>query len=466
MDKPNIIFIFSDQQRADTCGCYGQELDVTPNLDKMAEEGVLFENAITCQPVCGPARACLQTGKYATENGCYRNGIALPLDEKTIAHHFTENGYEVGYIGKWHLASTIGKSNEKIEKVINYDVKPVPPERRGGYDDYWLASDILEFTSHGYDGYMHDGDMNKVEFKGYRVDCVTDFVLEYLDSRDGKKPFFLFLSYIEPHHQNDHDRYEGPDGSKEMFKDYKVPGDLEGTEGDWRKNFPDYLGCCWSIDKNVKRIRDKLAELNIANKTVVIYASDHGSHFKTRNSEYKRTCHESAVHVPFIAVGPGFYGGKKITELVSLIDVPPTLLRVGGIDMPSTMRGQPVQDLIDGTAKDWSKEVFIQISESQVGRAIRTSKWKYSVTAPNKVGWLDAKSDTYMEEYLYDLEDDPHEKNNLVQDPRYDDTRRELSEILKKKMKDAGENIPMIIPFRPNKKNFIQKIKSKFSRTF
>ena len=103
--KPNIVFIFSDQQRYDTLGCYGQQLEVTPNIDKLASEGVVFENAFTMQPVCGPARASLQTGKYATEVECFVNGIALPLEEKTMAHYLKNEGYNVGYVGKWHLAS-------------------------------------------------------------------------------------------------------------------------------------------------------------------------------------------------------------------------------------------------------------------------------------------------------------------------------------------------------------------------
>ena len=189
--RPDIVFIFSDQQRWDTLGCYGQRLPVTPNLDRLAAEGVRFENAFTCQPVCGPARACLQTGRYATEVGCWRNGIALPLDEKGIAHYASEAGYEVGYVGKWHLAST--RSGIGMEEV-DYRTRPVPPERRGGWKDYWVASDVLEFTSHGHDGHMFDADMNTVPFQGYRVDCLTDFVLRYLRSRDGRRPFFLFVS--------------------------------------------------------------------------------------------------------------------------------------------------------------------------------------------------------------------------------------------------------------------------------
>ena len=441
--KPNIIFFFSDQQRWDTVGCYGQKLDVTPNLDKMAEEGVRFEYAFTCQPVCGPARACIQTGKYATEIGCFTNGIALPQDEKTIAHWFSEAGYEVAYIGKWHLASTKGK--------FDYRTKAVPMERRGGWKDYWLASDVLEFTSHGYDGHMFDGDMNKVEFKGYRADCMTDFALEYLRKRqageigDREKPFVLFLSYIEPHHQNDRNRYEGPEGSKERFKDYEVPGDLISTEGDWRENYPDYLGCCWSLDYNLGRIREELEKLNLTENTVIFYTSDHGSHFRTRNSEYKRTCHENAIRIPMIAYGPGFYGGKVITELVSLIDIPPTLLTCAGIEVPDYMKGRPLQQLVQGEAQDWPQEVFLQISESQVGRAIRTKKWKYSVNAVDKDPWKDMGSDVYVEEYLYDLEEDPYEKNNLVSDPRYAQVRAELAQRLKERMKQAGEEVPEII---------------------
>ena len=106
MKRPNIIVLFSDQQRWDTLGCYGQPLLVSPNLDRLAKEGVKFENAFTCQPVCGPARSCLQSGKYATQVNCHRNALALPQDIKTLADYFHESGYETAYVGKWHLPQT------------------------------------------------------------------------------------------------------------------------------------------------------------------------------------------------------------------------------------------------------------------------------------------------------------------------------------------------------------------------
>jgi uncharacterized sulfatase len=440
MNPPNIIFLFSDQQRWDTCGCYGQPLNITPNLDRMSKEGVRFENAFTCQPVCGPARACIQTGKYATEVGCHKNHRMLPLGEKTIAHYLASCGYATAYIGKWHLASCGPQDG-----ADDFQTKAVPRERRGGYD-YWLASDVLEFTSHSYDGHMFDGEGNKREFPAgrYRVDAQTDWVLEYLSRRGKHKPFFLFVSYIEPHHQNDHGHYEGPVGSKEKFRDFVVPGDLESTDGDWRQEYPDYLGCIHSLDKNVGRMRAALQDLGLAENTLLIYTSDHGSHFCTRNSEYKRSCHDGCIRIPLILQGPGFSGGKCPAPPVSLIDLPPTILAAAGISPPVAMRGHPLQELVAMGKTAWPDEVFLQISESHCGRAIRTRKWKYSVRAPGASG-SEPGSEVYVEDFLYDLEADPHERNNLVANPNFVKIRQELSQRLKRRMVEAGEVEPEIL---------------------
>jgi len=440
MDKPNIIFVFSDQQRWDTVCSYGAEIfpGLTPNLDRMAQEGVRFENAFTCQPVCGPARSCIQSGRWATETGCYRNGIGLPTDQRTVAHVLSESGYEVGYIGKWHLASTGSKG-------IDYQTSPIPPEHRGGYRDFWLASDVLEFTSHSYDGHMFDSDMKSVEFPGgkYRVDCLTDFALDMLRSRDRERPLFLFLSYIEPHQQNDHGRFEGPRGSRTNFRDYRVPGDLEGQRGDWKKELPDYLGQVHSLDRNLGRLRSAIRGMGMEEDTVVFYASDHGCHFRTRNGEYKRSCHESSIRVPLIASGPGLEGGRVMKPMVSLIDIPPTILSIAGLPIPGYMRGRDMLQLLGEDSPAWRDEVFIQISEDHVGRAIRTGNWKYSVRASGN-GWKEMDSGSYVEDCLYDLAGDPYERNNLVSDPRYSDLRAELSATLRRRMVMAGEAKPEI----------------------
>ena len=444
MNTPNILFIFSDQQRWDTLGCYNESIDFTPNLDRLAAEGVKFSSAFTCQPVCGPARACLQTGLYATQAGCYRNNIALPEGVTTIAERFNQQGFETAYIGKWHLASNGGLSLENIGRSFDYAKRPVPEHLRGGYKDYWLAADVLEFTSDGYGGHMFDGGGNRVDFKGYRVDCQTDFALEYLKNRKTDKPFFLFISYLEPHHQNNAFHFQGPEGSKERFKNYPVPEDLRRLPGNWKEEYPDYLGCCASLDYNAGRLIDALKRRGEYDSTLIVYTSDHGSHFKTRNGEYKRSCHDSSVHIPLIIRGPGFSGGKASGDMVSLTDLPVTLLRGGGIDIPPELPGCPLQRLASGNNEDWPQEVFLQISESQVGRAIRTKKWKYSVSAPGKSGWLSAGAKVYREEFLYDLENDPHELNNLVLSAQHAEVREALRQRLIERMVSAGEKAPKI----------------------
>ena len=434
--RPNIVFFFTDQQRADTVGCYGSPLNLTPNLDAMASQGIRFDLAFTAQPVCGPARALLQTGVYPTVTGCFRNGIALPQDATTLAHHLKGAGYEVGYIGKWHLAG-----------LRPSDHQAVTPERRGGYSDYWLGADLLEFSSQPYGGGYYDAEGCFVPFNKYRVDAQTDHVLDYLRTRDGQRPFFLFVSYLEPHHQNDLNRYVAPDGYADRYADAPVPGDLVGhEEGDWAANLPDYYGICHSIDENLGRVQSELQQLGLAQDTLVIYTSDHGSHFRTRNTEYKRSCHEASIRIPLVLQGPGFEGGSVFSELTSLVDLPPTILRAAGVQVPSTYQGRCLQELVAGEASDWPDDVFMQISESQVGRAVRTHRWKYGVDAPGRDGRNDASADVYEEQYLYDLEADPHEQHNLVGDPAYRTVADDLAARLVRRMVSVGEQAPEIIP--------------------
>jgi uncharacterized sulfatase len=435
--KPNILFLFSDQQRWDTLGCYGQPLPTTPNLDQMASDGALFQNCYTMQPVCGPARASLQTGMYASQHGAYTNGIPLNQNVPLLARELKDVGYELGYIGKWHLASKNGDNNQ------NYRTAAVPMALRGGYEDFWLASNALEHTSHSYDGHMFDQDNNRRDFPKdrYRVDVQTDWLIEYLDSRDGDKPFFCFCSYLEPHHQNDHQCYEGPHGSKEQFKDFVAPGDLAGHEGegDWEKEYPDYLGCINSLDENLGRIRAALKANGQDENTLIIYTSDHGSHFCTRTWEYKRSPHESCTHVPLLICGPGIPAGTRIDEMVSLIDLPPSILQAAGAVIPPTFQGADLQPLINGEDVNWENEVFIEISESQVGRAIRTPDWCFAVHAPEKHACDDARSDTYVDAYLYDLKADPHEQNNLIGKAAYVDIRNQLAQRLAEKINAIGD---------------------------
>ena len=431
----NIIFYFTDQQRWDTCGCFGQPLDITPNLDALAREGVKFDNAFSPQPVCGPCRALFQTGKYPTETGCFRNNIMLPASVKTLGQYMEEAGYETAYIGKWHLAS-----DGELEKppTIDHTVTAIPRELRGGYTGFWRAADVLEFTSHGYDGFVFDENDRRVDFKGYRADCINDMALEFLDGYTGENPFFMTISQIEPHHQNDRKHYEGPEGSKERFRDFILPEDLKALGGNAAEEYPDYLGQCASLDENLGRLVAKLKEKGLYENTVILFASDHGSHFLTRNrddhlngyDDYKRSCHDACLHVPLVIAGGPYRGGRAVEELVSTASLPKTILALAGVDVGDAMIGENLLDVVEKKADNRPNEIFAQISESRVGRCIRTARYTYSVYAPGVNGGAAAASDRYADDFLYDMEQDPHQLKNVVADPAYAQVKAELRERL------------------------------------
>lgn len=445
----NIIFYFSDQQRWDTCGCYGQPLNITPNLDALAQEGVKFENAFSPQPVCGPCRALFQTGRYATETGCFRNNIMLPSGVKTLGSYMEEAGYETAYIGKWHLAS-----DGELEKAptVDHTITAIPKELRGGYTGYWRAADVLEFTSHGYDGYVFDENNNRVDFKGYRADCINDMALEFFDTYDGKKPFFMTVSQIEPHHQNDHSHYEGPDGSKERFANFVLPHDLEVLKGNAAEEYPDYLGQCASLDENLGKLIVRLKKEGLYKNTIIIYTSDHGSHFKTRNTDshlngyddYKRTGHDAALHVPLIIAGGPFTGGITVKELVSTESIPKTILSLAGVEIGDAMIGEKLLDVVQKKDHNRIEQVFAQISESRIGRVIRTPEYLYAVYAPGVNGGEKGASDFYADDYLYDLKKDPWQLNNIVENPGYQAVKEDLRSRLLNWIEKAEEYKPVI----------------------
>ncbi|MEU2025458.1 sulfatase-like hydrolase/transferase [Streptomyces sp. NPDC016469] len=420
--RPQVIVVLTDQQRWDTAGVHGNRAGVTPEFDRIAREGTLFEQAVTPNPVCAPARSSLQTGRYPTATGVFRNGLPLPGGIPTLAGEFAAAGYATGYIGKWHLA---GDDNPD---------GPVPPALRGGYSA-WLASDRLEFTSDAYRTVVHDEGGEPVRLPGYRSDALIDAAIRFVaDHHD--RPYLLFLSLLEPHHQNPTDDYPAPAGYRERYEGAWLPPDLAALspgaeQGGAHRHLAGYLGQIKRVDEGVGRLRDALRSLGTEEHTVLAWTADHGSHFRTRNSEYKRSAHEASVRVPLAVTGPGFSGGGLVRRPVSTVDLMPTLLAAAGLPVPPGVQGRSLLPLAGG-GRDPERpgSVFVQISEDRVGRAVRTSRWKYAVEAPGADAWNDPGADQYTETELYDLAADPYELDNLAGLESHravaDELRREL----------------------------------------
>ena len=424
MKQHNLIVFLTDQQRGDTLGLYGNPSNLTPNLDYYGRRGTYFRKAFTPQPVCGPARSVMQTGKYATQTGCFRNMIPLRLTEETVAKLLAREGYQTGYIGKWHLGDPDSHG-------------PVVEKERGGYQ-FWLAANLLEFVSDAYDTRLWDNQNQEVRLPGYRVDALTDAAIRFIQEHQ-HQPFFLFVSFLEPHHQNHLDHYPAPEGYEEKFRDAWVPQDLRALGGSTAQHLSGYYGMVKRIDEAFGRLMDALHSLGLYQKTGVLFTSDHGNQFKTRNEEYKRTPHDSAIHIPMVLCGGRYDSGREVKQLVSLVDVVPTLLETAEIVLPDGLQGRSLLPLMDQRVPDWRDSVFIQISETQIGRAVRTERWMYGVMGTEGDPWKDFASSAYSGTYLYDLKADPFELHNLINYISHQSIEIELQKLLSFHMHQAGE---------------------------
>ena len=424
---PNVVVCFTDQQRWDCAGLHGNPLDLMPNFDRLARAGTHLRNSFTCQPLCVPARAAFQTGCYPSQIGAFRNDTPLRPGTRTLAHVFRDAGYRTGYIGKWHLAPREIPGG-------------VPPEHRGGYED-WFAANVLERVSDAYATRLYDADGREHRPPGYRADALTDAAIRFI-ATPRTQPFFLFISYLEPHHQNERDDYPAPDGYAERYRGRWLPPDLARLGGSAREQYAGYCGMVKRLDEALGRIYDALKSTRQLEQTILLFTSDHGCHFKTRNGEYKRSAHESSIRVPTLLHGPGFMHGGDRAELVSLIDLPPTLLEAAGVAVPPAMQGRSLLPRLRAREAPWPDDVYVEVSEAQNGRALRTRRWKYIVSVQGvdaARAELEPAWPEYTEQALYDLAADPHEFVNVIARPEHEGAVAELRARLLFRMAEAGE---------------------------
>ena len=284
---------------------------------------------------------------------------------------------------------------------------------------------------------------------------MTDAAIRYVDraARDRAAgvagPFACMVSHLEPHMQNHRDDHPAPALHAARYTGRWTPPDLAAlpgrhpavahlTGGNAQQSLAGYFALCRRLDDAFGRVMDALISLGVLQDTVVVFASDHGSHFRTRNAEYKRSAHDASVRTPCLFHGGPFTGGGRVEVPFQLTDLAPTLCDVAGAEPPEGAHGRSAVPLVRRGAADWPAEAFVQVSESACARAVRTTRWKYAATAPDAPATA-RHAGRYVESHLYDLLADPYELINLAGLESHRPVRDDLKSRLLRRMSEAGE---------------------------
>ncbi|WP_276256566.1 sulfatase-like hydrolase/transferase [Halomontanus rarus] len=401
-DKPNVLLVMADQWRAEALGCMGDEQVRTPNIDRFANDGLVFERAYTPNPVCSPARGSLFTGQYPHEHGVISNTyhkLFLPDDRTTIAECFRDAGYETGYIGKWHLDGTIDGPGY------------VPPDRRHGFE-YWRGFNRGHPHLRGFPNVAPDG---SVEWEGDREpDIETDYALEFLDETEGG-PSFLTLSWGPPHTP-----YEAPAEYGELYDPDELtlrPNVPDEMADEVRENLVEYYGMCTWLDDEFGRLLEGLEERGLADDTVVVFTADHGDMMGGQGRYAKGVPFEESIHVPLLVrYPPEIEGGRRSTSVVNLIDLMPTLLGLCDVAVPGSVQGTDRSAHVRGEEPASSTATYLEgnLPYDDTWRAIRTDECMLAIDR------------TLTTTHLYDMESDPYQLENLAGDNDVADLEDEL----------------------------------------
>jgi arylsulfatase A-like enzyme len=417
--RPNVLFIMPDQLRAQSVGCYGNTDVRTPNLDRLAGEGMLFEEAFANTPVCCPARANILTGKYAHRNGMMANDLRLRESEPTVGELFRSAGYRTGFIGKWHL-----DGGPRMPGFIP------PGPRRHGFE-FWAANECSH--EHFRNQYFRDSPepipLGKFETEGW-----TDIAIEFLrESSRESRPFFLTVQMGPPH-----DPYKAPPEYRRLFDPAKLT-----MRPNWReaKGLPgppeiaEYYGMIASIDDQVGRALNALERFGLARDTIVLFSSDHGDMLGSQGQRLKRKPWEESIRVPCMLRFPGrVRPGVRVRGMFTHVDFAPTLSALCGIRVPRAMQGADCSRFVLGRGSRLPDSAFFQIFGPYDGdgttrgwRGVRTARHMYAryETGP----WV-----------LYDLERDPAELQNLAAEPSAENLRRDLDGKLANWMRRTGDS--------------------------
>ncbi len=441
--KPkNVIWILVDQMRAQAMSHRLDSNVDTPNLDRMAIEGINFTHAVCGTPLCSPFRGSLMTGRYPHRSTVPALHSPMSTEMKTVAHAFRDHGYRTGYFGKWHLDGNRPEL-DLTDPAQRADIRYIPPERRGGFED-WYA---FENSNQPYHTYIHtddeQGDPQSFKISGYQTDGLTDLFMDWLGQQAGikaesnGKPFFGVLSLQPPH-----DPYVAPDEDMKRHR----PSDVQlnpnvpankAIQDRARVELAGYYAAIERIDYNVGRIRDELTKLGIDQDTYVIFFSDHGDMHGAHGHFRKMAPWEESIRIPFLVSGPTrrSYKAKSSDALINHVDIAPTTLGLCGIPVPATMEGYDYSQLIVDqppyhlmkTLPDMPESAYISLP---VPQAMQPGPFEEGIDRPfrgvvTRDGWKYVALE-HQPWLLYNLNEDPYEMVNLAHNKFY---RRDLDRM-------------------------------------
>lgn len=414
---PNLLLLFPDQMRGQALGCMGNPDVQTPNLDRLASEGILLRRTFANSPVCCPARATLLTGTYPHRNGMIANDLRLRESQVILAELLSEKGYRTGFIGKWHL--------DGGPRQPGY----VPPgPRRQGFQ-FWAAN---ESNHRHFDTSYFRDDETPIPIRTFEPEVWTDLAIEFL-SESQDQPFFLMVAMGPPH-----DPYDAPEEYLQRYDPQTLtppPNWVEGIPRAGRGELAAYYASITAVDHEVGRLLAALDDLGLRQDTIVLFTSDHGDMLGSQGMRLKRKPWEESIRIPGILRYPRKIPGGQVRDtLISHVDMAPTLLGLCGLEVPSWMQGLDLSGLLLGESGSEPEAVFLQIfGPYQAGgvaggwRGIRTPRYTYA-------RWEDEPW------VLYDLEEDPHQLNNLVDRPEARWLQQEMEGLLAQWMSRTGDS--------------------------
>jgi len=419
--KPNVIFILTDQWRASSLGYTGNNTVQTPYLDNFSKEAVNFKNAVSVTPVCTPYRASLMTGRYPSTTGMFINDLYLPSEELCFAEIFNDAGYNTAYLGKWHLDGHGRASN-------------VAPERRQGWT-FWKGSEC----DHNYpkEHYFDNDNPEKKFWEGYSTYAIADEANQYMENHvKNDNPFCLFVSLGTPHfpHQTAPDEYKAMYPPENLTLPPNVP---ENWTEKALKELQGYYAHCTATDKAIGEIIQKIKDLGIYENSVIVFTSDHGEMMGGHDFRpyMKHQPFSESANVPFLVSYPNMENaaGKIAEAAITTPDILPSLLSLCNIDIPETIEGYDLSPIFrapeqtkDRAALYMNLAPFGIAFPSDEYRAVRTNRYTY-VKTPDGASML------------FDDINDFYQMNNLVNKPEYAEVQQKLEKQLLEELKRIGE---------------------------